>query len=361
MVNDLLAWLRSGEPVTRRTDFSVGTAMPDGRLDLCKQALGPHGVRLVTDAMPVGGPTRHLLMGTDELGDEGADTAAAGAVGSGVSTLYLGCNAITAAGACRIADRLIASPGIVRGLWLKRNSLGSDGGRIVGDAVGTGLSTIDLVQTGLDAAGLAVLVDRLLATGHAGRLFVSGNRLGPEGASELARLIACDGVEELFVSAAGLGDSGAGILVRALRPGRLRRLSAASNGIGPAALAELVAAAAKAGIEALDLGRVPAARHLGAADNRLDDATADLIAQALSGAPHRLALLDLRHTGITSRGALRLLAGAHEAVSPTRYVLRGGFASRVKRDLNALAADAPELHPHPDVAAVRSVHRTSRS
>ncbi|MET9344561.1 hypothetical protein [Nonomuraea sp. NPDC003804] len=82
MVNDLLAWLRSGEPVTRRTDFSVGTAMPDGRLDLCKQALGPHGARLVTDAMPVGGPTRHLLMGTDELGDEGADTAAAGAPGS---------------------------------------------------------------------------------------------------------------------------------------------------------------------------------------------------------------------------------------------------------------------------------------
>ncbi|MEV0143509.1 MULTISPECIES: hypothetical protein [unclassified Nonomuraea] len=34
------------------------------------------------------------------------------------ATLYLGCNLITSAGARRIAERLVASPGVVRGLWL---------------------------------------------------------------------------------------------------------------------------------------------------------------------------------------------------------------------------------------------------
>ncbi|GAA2796253.1 ribonuclease inhibitor [Nonomuraea dietziae] len=356
-LGDLLAWLRDGEPVACRTDFAAGSAMPDGRLDLCKQGLGPYGMRLVADALPVGGPARHLLLGTDGLGDEGAEIAAAGAARSGTATLYLGCNAITAAGACRIADRLIASPGIVRGLWLKRNPLGPDGGRIVAETVDAGLRTIDLVQTGLDAAGLAVLVDRLPTAGEAGRLFVSGNQLGPEGAEQLARLIASDGAEELYVSAAGLGDQGASVVAGALRPGRLRRLSMASNGIGPAVLAELVAGAARAGVEMLDLGRVPAAGPLHAADNRLDEQAAALIAQALSEGPHRLAHLDLRHTGLTSRGALHLLAGAGRALSPTRYTLGGGIASRVKRDLNELAAAVPGLRPHPDVAAVRSVHR----
>ncbi|MEU8378828.1 ribonuclease inhibitor [Streptosporangium sp. NPDC048865] len=361
-LDGLLAWLRSGRPVTRRTDFAVGTAMPGGRLDLCKQALGPRGAEQVAEALPYGGPTRHLLLGTDELGDAGADTGARAATASGAETLYLGCNGITATGACRVADRLIASPGIVRGLWLKRNPLGPEGGRLVGEAVATGLNTVDLVQTRLDAGGLAMLVDRVLAAGGIGRLYVSGNPLGPAGAAELARLISADGVEELYVSAAGLGDEGARTLagaVRAVRAGRLRRMSVASNGIGAVAAAELVAAAVTAGIEVLDLGRVRSAGVLGAEDNRLGVEGAASVARALAAGPHRLAHLDLCHTGVGSRGALHLLDGALRAPSPTRFALSGGIASRVKRELGRLAAAVPELRPHPEVAAVRSVHRTA--
>ncbi|WP_283134927.1 ribonuclease inhibitor [Rhizohabitans arisaemae] len=361
MVDDLVAWLRTGRPVTERTDFTVGTAMPDGRLDLCKQALGPQGVRLIAQALPRGGPIRHLLLGTDDLGDEGAVAAVGGAVDSGAATLYLGCNGIGTAGACHIADRLIASPGLVRGLWLKRNPLGPDGGRIVGGAVGSGLRTVDLVQTRLDPAGLAVLVDHVLSVGGIGRLFVSGNPLGPAGAEELARLIAGGGIEELYASAAGLGDDGARVLAEALRRSAsdegLTRLSVASNGIGPVA-AELVTAAVATGVEVLDLGRVRAARALGAPDNHLGEHGAAAVAQALTRVPHRLAHLDLGHTGIGSRGALHLLAGAQTAPTPTRFTLGHGIASRVKAELKALASPVPDLRPHPDTAAVHSVHRT---
>ncbi|ACZ85378.1 hypothetical protein [Streptosporangium roseum] len=356
----LLAWLRAGRPATRRTDFAVGTAMPDGRLDLCKQALGARGAELIAEALPHGGPMRHLLLGTDGLGDAGADTVAEAATASGASTLYLGCNGVTAAGACLIADRLTASPGVVRGLWLKRNPLGPDGGRIVAEAVGAGLTTVDLVQTGLDAGGLATFVDRVLSAGGIGRLFVSGNPLGPAGAEELARLISAAGLEELYVSAADLGDQGAVNLAKAVRAGRLRRLSVASNGIGSAAAVELVAAAVAAGVEVLDLGRVRAAGVLGASDNHLGDGGVASVAQVLAGSPHRLGHLDLGHTGIGSRGALRLLAEAQRAPSPTRFILSQGIASRIKRELGRLAAAVPELRPHPEIAAVRSVHRTAR-
>ncbi|RBQ19676.1 hypothetical protein DP939_13160 [Spongiactinospora rosea] len=94
-------------------------------------------------------------------------------------------------------------------------------------------------------------------------------------------------------------------------------------------------------------------------DNRVDERAAARIAAVVSGGRHRLVYLDLRHTGLTSRGALRLLEGAGRAYSPTRYVLGGGVASRVKRELAAMASGLPELRAHPEVAAIRSVYRTA--
>jgi hypothetical protein len=367
----VLAWLRRGEAVRARTDFPAGSALPDGRLDLCKQDLGPLGAAAVADALPEGGgPVRHLLLGTDGLGDGGAAAVAPKAVAARVETLYLGCNNIGGGGVCEIANRLIASPGVVKALWLKRNPVGPDGVRAVAETVraGTVLRTIDLTQTGLAAPEVAVLVDAMIAVGrgtHAiERLYLSGNKLGAAGAHELARLLTAGAVAELYVSAAQLGDTGAAVLATALRsapPGALRRLSVASNGIGSAALAELVAAATVAGVELIDAARVKAAAVLAAADNHLDEPGAATIADALAAAPHRLAYLDLRHTETGSRAALRLLDGAQRAATPTRFMLGTGIAKRVKKELTALAAGIPAsvFDVAPDVRAIRSVYRTA--
>ncbi|WP_344672180.1 ribonuclease inhibitor, partial [Catenulispora yoronensis] len=280
----VLAWLRRAEPVRARTDFPAGTALPDGRLDMCKQDLGPLGAAAVADALPEGGgPVKHLLLGTDGLGDGGAAAVAPRAVAAKVETLYLGCNNIGGGGVCEIAGRLIASPGVVKALWLKRNPIGADGVRAVAETVraGTVLRTIDLTQTGLAAAEIAVLVDAMIDAGggaHAiERLYLSGNRVGPDGAQELARLLAAGAVAELYVSAATLGDAGALVLADALRgapAGALRRLSVASNGIGPAALADRIAVLDGGGVEQFAAARVRAAATLAAADNRLDEAGA---------------------------------------------------------------------------------------
>ncbi|MEV8314259.1 ribonuclease inhibitor [Streptomyces sp. NPDC059900] len=371
----LLAWLRGGHPAQGRLDFEAGTVLPDGRLDLCKQSLGAEGAALVADALRGEGaevrfPVRHLLLGTDGLGDEGAAIAAEAASGeagpTGVETLYLGCNGITASGACRVADQLRASPQVVTGLWLKRNPLGPPGGAAAGELIASvrTLRTLDLVQTGLDAAGAAVLVDALLAAADTGRrverVFLGGNALGTAGAAPLAALVAGGGVRELYVSAAELGDEGALLIAAALGRapcGALERLSVASNGIGPRGAAGLVAAAVPAGVELLDLGRVRAAGALGAADNRIDDAAAAAIAGSLAGAEHRLAHLVLSHTGMRSREAHRLLDTAGQARTPTRFVLGQGIAASVKRRLAAFAADVAPPSVPADVAAVRSVHR----
>ncbi|MER6244508.1 ribonuclease inhibitor [Streptomyces griseorubiginosus] len=363
----LLDWLRSGRPAGERLDFAAGTALPDGRLDLCKQSLGTEGAALVADALSQGpSPVRHLLLGTDALGDDGA--AAVAGAGTGVETLYLGCNGVTEGGACRIADQLRASPQVVTGVWLKRNPLGAGGGRAAAELIDAArsLRTLDLVQTGLDATGAAVLADALAAAAEHGRrierLFVGGNPLGEAGAAALVEVIAAGAVDELYVSAAGLGDAGALRLAAALDRaphGRLTRLSVASNGIGPSAAARLVAAATAAGVQLLDLGRVRAAAVLGAQDNHVDLTAAETIADVLaSTAGHRLTHLVLTHTGMRSREAHRLLDTAPRATTATRFVLGEGIAASVKRRLAAHSAHLPPPSVPADVAAVRSVHRT---
>ncbi|MFJ8134990.1 ribonuclease inhibitor [Streptomyces sp. NPDC096013] len=364
----LLDWLRAGRPAGERLDFAVGTALPDGRLDLCKQELGAEGAALVSEALAQGpSPVRHLLLGTDGLGDEGAEVVAGGS--GEVETLYLGCNGITAGGACRIADQLRASPQVVTGVWLKRNPLGSGGGRAAAELIASArsLRTLDLVQTGLDPAGVTVLADALLAADGNGRrierLFIGGNPLGAEGAAPLAAVVAAGAVDELYVSAARLGDTGALLLADALERapyGRLVRLSVASNGIGPRGAARLVTAATAAGVALLDLGRVRAAAVLGATDNHVDLAAAEAIAEALAGAEHRLSHLVLSHTGMRSREAHRLLDTAPRALTPTRFVLGQGIAASIKRRLETLTAHVSRPALAPDVAAVRSVHRTAR-
>lgn len=362
----LLAWLRSGTEAPRRLDFPAGTALPDGRLDLCKQALGAEGAARVAEALRPG-PVRHLLLGTDGLGDKGVAAVAQAAVASKVETLYVGCNGITAQGACRIADSLRGSPQAVTGVWLKRNPLGSGGGTAAASLIDSArsLRTLDLVQTGLDAHALTVLAKALVSAAEAGRgiqrLYVGGNPLGPAGAAALAEVLARGAIGELYISAAGLGDGGAAALSDALAKaprGKLTRLSVASNGIGPRAAQRLVCAAIAAGVQVCDLGRVKAAGALGAADNHLDEAATSAVAHDLAAAPHRLSHLIVAHTGVTSREAARLLEGARRAVTATRFVLGKGVASSIRERLNALSAPLPPLPPVPaDVLAIRSVHR----
>jgi hypothetical protein len=59
----LLTWLRTGQGAARRLDFPIGTALPDGRLDLCKSDLGPAGAKAVVDRHSLRSGRRHRETG----------------------------------------------------------------------------------------------------------------------------------------------------------------------------------------------------------------------------------------------------------------------------------------------------------
>ncbi|MFC7511408.1 gala protein [Streptomyces thermocarboxydus] len=230
---------------------------------------------------------RHVLLGTNAIGDEGALTVArALAEGHGLRTLYLGCNRIGPDGVTALADALSAD-GTVRALWLKRNPVGDDGVTALAAMLrrNTTLRTLDLVNTGATTASLRLLLDALTGRPHpVERLFLGGNGLTADSAELLAAFVRDAGVRELYLPANHLGDRGAAVLAAAAAgSAHPVRLGLGGNGIGPAGARAL--ADALGGIEALDLGRPMSERSLGAPANATGDDGAHALASALPGSP----------------------------------------------------------------------------
>jgi hypothetical protein len=345
----LLDRLADPAPVAAAEVFSRGTLQPDGRLDLCKQGLGPVTVRAVLSAAVASRHPRHLLLGTNGLGAAGvAAVAESLSGGHGIETVYLGCNHIT--DVAPLADRL-ADDATVTGLWLKRNPIGDAGVAAIARALRTNttLRSLDLFNTGVTEAGLSRLAEALAGrTRPVERLYLGGNGLGPSAVPVLADLVRC-GVSELSLSVNHLGDDGVGALVAALDSPIA--LGAGGNGLTPAGAARLAARLHL--FDRLDLARPPSERVLGARSNVVGDAGALALAERLPDSPLRR--LDLRHTGITGRGAKALLAALDRATSLEYLGLGFGVPRRIKRAASTRLR--PAGPPHPDIGAIVSVYR----
>ncbi|CAL9402684.1 gala protein [Streptomyces werraensis] len=372
-LDPLLARLGSDRAVEDDETFPLGTLRADGRVDLCKQGLGAAGAARLMPAAAASPHARHLLLGTNAIGDEGASTVARALAeghgareahgphethrpheGHGLHTLYLGCNRIGPDGVTALADVLSADD-TVRALWLKRNPVGDDGVTALAAMLrrNTALRTLDLVNTGVTAASLRLLLDALTSRPQpVERLFLGGNGLTADTAGLLAALVRDAGVRELYLPANHLGDRGAAVLAAAAADSAHPvRLGLGGNGIGPAGARAL--ADALGGIEALDLGRPMSERSLGAPANATGDDGAHALASALPGSPLRR--LELRHTGLTGRGAKSLLAAVPDD-SPLEYVGLGpGLPRKVKRSFTRRLR--PMTAAHPDLRAIGSVYR----
>lgn len=361
-LDPLLLRLTDPTPVTEPEVFPRGTLQPDGRLDLCKNSLGPLGAVRIIPAATASPLVTHLLLGTNTIGSTGAQ-ALATALGSdnhGLSTLYLGCNHIDAAGFRPLAQRL-ATDTTVTALWIKRNPIGDKGIAALADALrrNTTLRTLDLINTGITLDGLADLVDALLTrAAPIRRLHMGGNFLGPAAAPLFASLLRDAGLDVLSLASSALGDDGVRALAASVRDltGRGLTLGLGGNGVQIAGVREL--AASLASIGSLDLARPPSARALGAVPNEVGDDGADALAQALPGSGLRR--LDVRHTGVRGRGAKALLAAvttaAEAGLSTVEEVGLGtGVPRRVKRDIgrHLCARSAPPA----DLQTVASVYR----
>jgi Ran GTPase-activating protein (RanGAP) involved in mRNA processing and transport len=373
-LDPLIEWLSSARPVAQPTTFVRGTALPDGRLDLCKQSLGVDGAQLVLRAFDGNTCVRSLLLGTDGLGDVGAAAVATlirERRAPALETLYLGCNHIALAGVEALAEALGDPNSPVRALWLKRNPVGPRGAATLAEMLraNPAVSLLDLTNSGLTDAG----VEPIVATLHGQvtqprgleRLLIGGNGIGVHGATQLGELLAITPhLRELGLAVSRLGDDGARALARGLVHNRsLERLDLASCAIGPEGLAAIVdALRMHPRLIELSLGTTPSTTALGERDNDLGDRVgAESLASWLAETPP-LRRLDLVGAGIRSSGALCLLDALTANLNLIDLQLGKHVARRIKRRLRALldrnaAARPYDLAPPPHVAAILSVYR----
>lgn len=303
--------------MTAPTPFPRGTLLPDGRLDLCKQDVGPDGARAVASALRENRFVTSLLLGDDHLENAGA-SAVAGLVAANdaITTVFVGCNLIDRRGAASLASA-VEGHSTLRGLWLKRNPLGPDGGELVARAISRcpSLRVLDLAQTTVGAA-LPALAEAIARHPSLRRVYLSGNDLGPDHAAALALLLAPESpVRALYLSANRLGDEGVARLAPALAyNGKLQVLSLGSNGLtstGAALLHE--ALRGHPSLQTLDLGRSPSTAVLGLADNQIDAESRHRLDALLSGrASGERATVDEELLAIQS--VYRVPAGARSPV-----------------------------------------------
>lgn len=364
--------LQSGAPVEDCLTFLRGTHLADGRVDLCKQRIGPVGAEWVSDAARGHEQSRHLLLGANGLGDRGA-RAVAGLVRQrpGLRTIYLGCNAIGAEGAEALAEAL-AENDQVTGVWLKRNPLGPRGYAALAAMLRRNrtIRTLDLVHTLPGEEGLRALVEALAAGVSAvRRLYLGGNRLGPAEAPLLAELLRQVPLHSLYLGVNRLGDEGTRIVAEGLRNNSsLQWLALSSNGIGPEGAWALAAAAQDhPRLAVVELGYDKSTPVLGESPNQIGDAGCSAIADWLVGA-ERLRALDLRRNGITGAGVALLVDALRSQRTLTSLRLGRGVGVVWRRRVDAMlrrnadeqgvAVDSRPVVDPAEIEAIRSVYRS---
>jgi len=204
--------------------FTRGTVTPDGRLDLCKQNIGPDGAKFVGSVLSKNTHIKHLLMGDDSLGPKGAkEVAQIIRENPNLETIYLGCNYFKEEGSAYLADALKENTH-VKNLWVKRNELGVGGAKHIASMIASNkhLETLDIITNVITAEAMRIIVEDGFLKNPETKirtLLLDNNPLGPEGFKYLAQIISDNRfkIETLSLEHTEIGDLGCQYLCEALK------------------------------------------------------------------------------------------------------------------------------------------------
>lgn len=257
-------------------EFDKGVLYEDGRMDLCKMALGPPNITRLMQSLRSNTFVRHFLLGNNIIGPVGARSIAQFVrdYPDRIDTWYLAGNCIDGDSFSPLADALVNSPAVTN-LWLKRNPLGPQSVdalfRLITQT--PNLRTLDLDQTELGDAAIAELFTRLAenvstAPSPLRILYMSATGVSTAACEAIARYLAspkCQ-LSSLYLSNNPIGDLGAKALTHGLQKNKtLHRLSLQSIGLTDEGAAPLITSLhAHPALETLDLGQSYATQDLNA-------------------------------------------------------------------------------------------------
>lgn len=228
------------------TTFVKGSIFPDGRLDLCKQVVGPTSIQQLCEVVAQSTLVRHFLLGNNialqENEAEGAEAMAKLLADNTkpIETWYLAGNCIGPVG-IEIMARALQHNYQAKALWLKRNPIGPLGAGHLNRMlkVNQTLKILDLHNCALGDSGLAELLASPCELRGLKHLYLDAN--GIESIQPLSAWCQEGTPVTLYLSINRLGDRGVTELAAALVGNKhLRRLCLASTGFGNVGLEALV-------------------------------------------------------------------------------------------------------------------------
>ncbi|MDJ0516543.1 MAG: hypothetical protein QNJ74_09905 [Trichodesmium sp. MO_231.B1] len=183
--------MKKGKPADRPCqEFTRGAYYNDGRIDMCKQVVGDLYIGNLVESIRENPYVEHFLLGNNIVGDEGASKIASLASHGytpRIKTYYLAGNCLTEKGAAELADALVGDRH-AESLWLKRNPLKAGGVACIAKMLeqNTSLQTLDLVNVGMLDEGVKVLFASLRKNHTLRTLYIDANGISETGASYIA-------------------------------------------------------------------------------------------------------------------------------------------------------------------------------
>jgi Ran GTPase-activating protein (RanGAP) involved in mRNA processing and transport len=290
--------------------FKKGTICVDGRLDLCKQVVGPKGINGLIESLKLDSATpdpkiRHLLLGNNVCGNE-LGIAIGKFIKSGKSALttwYIAGNNLDADGIAPICEALYGDEQI-RQLWLKRNPIRAKGIPHIANMFkhNTYLQVLDLTNTGLMDEGAILLLNNLSQTLK--YLYLSSNGLTVKTCEEIANVLHTTTLDSIALGCNRLTDNGAFYISKALEHPDcpLKSIEIASCAIGPVGTKYLAGALmTNKTLIHLNFGFLKSTSDLEEIPNIIGSLGASYLAGSLT-INSTLRSLDLIHTGIQQAG-----------------------------------------------------------
>lgn len=340
-----------GTRVDTLSTFGRGALYPDGRVDMCKQVLGPDWIKKFTTTVESSGSTvRHFLLGNNIVGRPGA-LAIADLISSrpNIETWYLAGNLIDYVGMRAIARAMENDPAS-KALWLKRNPLGVQGAVHVADLLRktTTLEVLDLSNTNIGDAGCEAIMSAMYENTSLRVLYLDSNGITARGAAAIGAYMFSGSarLERLYMSMNPLKTEGVRAMAHGLRESRnLVGLCLASCRFDARGMDILTDVFAKSTtLQFLGVGHYKATADMGELCNSLRVAGARSIVKLLR-TNRSIRVLDISVAHIPIEG-LEFIADALEEGSSVTSLSYGQYGVKIpaalRQRLNAF--DTMKLH-----------------
>lgn len=297
-----------------------GTLFADGRMDLCKQVVGPTHLKDLVDAV-ISSPfaVKHFLLGNNiachvdanEQVDPATHFARLIEKKLGIETLYLAGNEIAGRGAIILTDALMKYGEDVKAVWLKRNPLCTLGATAFGQFLSDRssvcqLRVLDLHNCGLLDEGLRSFCTPLASPCSLRHLYLDANGLTHLSMPSLVQALRnMPDLRSLFISLNAIGDEGLRVLMQGSLPIMLRSLCLASNNLSDDIVEPLIAFLRPLrGLKALDLGCYKSTRDLGMKPNAITEKGLAKLTDWLCEETCPIQFFDVKHNAITDQTVL---------------------------------------------------------